>query len=77
MSGRQSTMERPDPVSRVTPPRTTIAKTSPQHIRSQVATARFCACRVVSMFIYKSACLFLHKASNLNRTSSRIAASQL
>ena len=38
MSGRQSTIERPDPVRRVIPPITTIKKIIPKMIHSQVRT---------------------------------------
>ena len=35
-------IDSPDPVRRVTPPRTTIANTNAQQISSQLATTRFC-----------------------------------
>jgi hypothetical protein len=38
MIGRHSAIDKPDPVSRVKPPRTTIANTSPQQTSNQVAT---------------------------------------
>src|SRR6266853_1033195 len=41
--GCHSTMDRPEWVSRVTPPTTTIANTSAQHASSHAATARLCA----------------------------------
>ena len=40
MMGYQSTMERPERVSRVMPPTTTMASTKPAHTKSQVATDR-------------------------------------
>ncbi len=40
MMGFQSTMDRPEPVSRVTPPSTTMAKTSPQQTNNHKARER-------------------------------------
>ena len=39
MIGRHSAIDKPEPVSRVTPPSTTIAKTRPQQMKSQRAMA--------------------------------------
>jgi len=39
MIGRHSAIDKPDPVSLVTPPNTTIAKTIPQQMSNQVAMA--------------------------------------
>lgn len=41
--GLHSAIDSPDPVSRVTPPSTTIANTSAQQTNSQVAIARLAA----------------------------------
>ena len=40
MSGRQSTIDRPEPVSRVKPPSTTIANTIAHSRSNHLATAR-------------------------------------
>jgi hypothetical protein len=39
--GRQSTIDNPEPVNRVTPPRITMKKTMTQQVRSHFATAKF------------------------------------
>src|SRR5210317_1454012 len=77
INGRQSTIDRPDPVRRVKPPRTTMTNTSPQQIRSHMATARFCAWLLTSVFIDKGACGFLGKAGNFSRPGTKIAAENL
>ena len=42
--GAHSTIDKPEPVNRVRPPRMTIANTSPQQISSHVATRPSAAC---------------------------------
>ena len=41
MMGFHSVIDSPDPVRRVMPPTTTMAKTRTAHVNSQMATARF------------------------------------
>src|SRR5271167_4857243 len=49
MTGFHSVIDRPDKVSRVMPPTTTIRKISPQQIKSHVTTA---PCRVLSVAVF-------------------------